>query len=59
VPVTGSLGWAIRSRVGAGIVPPLPDDPITPSVDATEIVRSLDFEVKNLDFTAGGRIATL
>jgi hypothetical protein len=59
MPLTVSLGWPIRSLVGAGIVPPLPDGSIATSADTPREVRNLDFEVKNLDFTAGGRRATL
>jgi hypothetical protein len=36
MPLTVSLGWPIRSLVGAGIVPPLPDGPIATSVDSPE-----------------------
>jgi hypothetical protein len=59
MPLTVSLGWPIRSLVGAVIGPPLPDGPIATSADTHREVRNLDFEVKNLDFTAGGRLATL
>jgi hypothetical protein len=36
MPLTVSLGWPIRSLVGVGIVPPLPDVPIATSPDTPE-----------------------
>jgi hypothetical protein len=59
MPVTAPLGRPIRSLVGARIVPPLPDGATASSADTPGEVRNLDFDVKNLDFTAGGRLATL
>jgi hypothetical protein len=59
MPVTGSLGWLTRSLVGAVIGPP-PSGQAQRNIDEhRREVSNLDFEVRNLDFTAGGRFATL
>jgi hypothetical protein len=58
MPVTVSLGWPIPSLVSAVIVPPASGAHRNIGGHRRE-VSNLDFEVKNLDFTAGGKLATL
>jgi hypothetical protein len=58
MPVTVSLGWPIPSLVSPVIVPPGSRAHRNIGRHRRE-VSNLDFEVKNLDFTAGGRLATL
>jgi hypothetical protein len=58
MPVTVSLGWPIRSLVGV-IVPPLVDRAYRNIGGHPREVSNLDFDVRNLDFTAGRRLATL
>jgi hypothetical protein len=57
--VTVSLGWPIRSLVGAVTVPPPVDGAHRNIGGRHREVSNLDFEVKKLDFTAGRRLATL
>jgi hypothetical protein len=60
MPVTVSLGWPTRSLVGAVIVPPLlAGTPHRTIGGHHREVSDLNFEVRNLDFTTGERLATL
>ena len=56
--LSGSLGRPLRSLVGALIAPPRGRAQPTTGGHPSE-GSNLDFEVRNLDFPAGGRIATL